>query len=83
MYCMYVEVFVNKCYLYFQALSHKTLVMLLGTDPSKHPDQPIPTTNPKVTFAYLKHMWKSSNRVLYVFLIFAKLNFEIFASCLT
>ncbi|WAR26259.1 MTOR-like protein [Mya arenaria] len=28
-----------------QGLSHKTLVMLLGTDPSKHPEQPIPTTH--------------------------------------
>ncbi|KAH3893902.1 hypothetical protein DPMN_018054 [Dreissena polymorpha] len=43
-------------------LSHKTLVMLLGTDPSKNPDQPIPTVQPKVTFAYLKHMWKNNQR---------------------
>ncbi|XP_053376740.1 serine/threonine-protein kinase mTOR-like [Mercenaria mercenaria] len=44
------------------ALSHKTLVMLLGVDPSKQPDQQIPTVNPKITFAYLKHMWKSNQR---------------------
>ncbi|XP_060595349.1 serine/threonine-protein kinase mTOR-like [Ruditapes philippinarum] len=44
------------------ALSHKTLVMLLGMDPSKQPDQQIPTVNPKITFAYLKHMWKNNQR---------------------
>jgi len=44
------------------ALSHKTLVMLLGTDPSKNPDQPIPATYPEVTFAYIKHMWKSDQK---------------------
>ena len=46
-----------------QALSHKTLVMLLGIDPSKNPDQPIPATYPEVTFAYIKHMWKSDQKV--------------------
>ncbi|KAK3104575.1 hypothetical protein FSP39_005244 [Pinctada imbricata] len=45
------------------ALSHKTLVMLLGIDPSKMPaDQTIPTTNPQVTFAYMKHMWKNNQK---------------------
>lgn len=44
------------------ALSQKTLVMLLGMDPAKNCDKPIPTTNPQVTFAYLKHMWKSSQK---------------------
>lgn len=38
-------------------LSHKTLVMLLGTDPSQHPDDPLPTIQPHVTFAYSKHLW--------------------------
>ena len=47
----------------FQALSHQTLVMLLGTDPSKHPDQPIPSKFPIVTFAYMKHMYKSGQKV--------------------
>lgn len=37
--------------------------MLLGTDPSKHHDQPLPTTHPTVTFAYLKHMWRSGKQV--------------------
>ena len=31
---------------------------LLGVDPSSQPDRIIPTTHPKVTFAYLKHMWQ-------------------------
>ncbi|KAL3862460.1 hypothetical protein ACJMK2_008424 [Sinanodonta woodiana] len=44
------------------SLSQKTLVMLLGIDPSKHPDQPIPTSNPKVTFAYMKHMYKNNQK---------------------
>nr|FAA04053.1 TPA: mechanistic target of rapamycin [Lymnaea stagnalis] len=44
------------------ALSHKTLVTLLGTDPSKKPDRFIPTTHPKVTFAYMKHMWKDNHK---------------------
>ncbi|CAH1240669.1 MTOR [Branchiostoma lanceolatum] len=44
------------------ALSHKTLTMLLGFDPSKHPDQPLPTNHPHVTFAYMKHMWRSNSR---------------------
>ncbi|XP_077998557.1 serine/threonine-protein kinase mTOR-like [Glandiceps talaboti] len=43
-------------------LSHKTLVMLLGMDPSKLPDQPFPTTHPHVTFAYMKHMWKNGEQ---------------------
>ncbi|XP_074653906.1 serine/threonine-protein kinase mTOR-like [Tubulanus polymorphus] len=42
------------------ALSHKTLVMLLGTDPDLNQDQVIPNTaHPKVAFAYMKHMWKN------------------------
>ncbi|XP_062572359.1 serine/threonine-protein kinase mTOR-like [Saccostrea cucullata] len=44
------------------ALSHKTLVMLLGMDPAKNTDKPIPTTNPQVTFAFLKHMWKNNQK---------------------
>ncbi|ESO95689.1 hypothetical protein LOTGIDRAFT_214800 [Lottia gigantea] len=44
------------------ALSHKTLVILLGMDPSSD-SRPIPTTYPHVTFAYLKHMWKNNQRV--------------------
>ena len=54
-----INCFIRK----WQALSHKTLVMLLGMDPAKNSDKPIPTTNPQVTFAYLKHMWKSSQKV--------------------
>lgn len=44
------------------ALSHKTLVVLLGTDPSKQADQPLPTTYPQVTFAYMKHMWNENKK---------------------
>ena len=46
-----------------QALSHKTLVMLLGTDPTKNTDQPIPTVSPEVTFTYMKHMWRNNQKV--------------------
>ncbi|BFZ23557.1 hypothetical protein BsWGS_26596 [Bradybaena similaris] len=44
------------------ALSHRTLVTLLGSDPLKQPDHVIPTTHPKVTYAYLKHMWKDNRK---------------------
>ncbi|XP_064459506.1 serine/threonine-protein kinase mTOR-like [Ornithodoros turicata] len=42
------------------AQSHRTLVTLLGADPSQNLNQPLPTTYPAVTFAYIKHMWKSN-----------------------
>lgn len=42
-------------------LSHKTLVMLLGTDPSKNPTDPLPCSQPQVTYAYSKHMSMSGN----------------------
>ena len=45
-----------------QALSNKLLVMLLGVDPSQAPHQPLPTEHPQVTFAYIKHTWKSSKQ---------------------
>ncbi|XP_002042098.2 serine/threonine-protein kinase Tor [Drosophila sechellia] len=37
-------------------LSHKTLVMLLGTDPKLNPNQPLPCNQPQVTYAYTKYM---------------------------
>nr|QXN57741.1 serine/threonine-protein kinase [Bemisia tabaci] len=43
-------------------LAHKTLVMLLGMDPSLHPDQPLPTTHPPVTFAYTKYLWMAGKK---------------------
>lgn len=46
-----------------QALAHKTLVLLLGVDPSKQLDHPLPTAHPHVTYAYMKYMWKSSRKV--------------------
>ncbi|KAL3228149.1 hypothetical protein MRX96_004063 [Rhipicephalus microplus] len=44
------------------AQSHRTLVTLLGTDPSLVPNQPLPTAYPAVTFAYIKHMWQSNQK---------------------
>ncbi|KAF5280820.1 hypothetical protein FQR65_LT14927 [Abscondita terminalis] len=43
-------------------LSHKTLVMLLGYDPSLHPEQTLPCNQPQVTFAYTKHLWMSGKK---------------------
>lgn len=43
-------------------LSHKTLVMLLGMDPSQSPSDPLPTNHPQVTFAYTKHLWCSGQK---------------------
>ncbi|PSN34470.1 Serine/threonine-protein kinase mTOR [Blattella germanica] len=43
-------------------LSHKTLVMLLGMDPSQNAEEPLPAHHPQVTFAYTKHMWMSGQR---------------------
>ncbi|KAH8412631.1 hypothetical protein KR009_003909 [Drosophila setifemur] len=37
-------------------LSHKTLVMLLGSDPKLNPHQPLPCNQPQVTYAYTKFM---------------------------
>uniref|UniRef100_A0A674NNJ5 Serine/threonine-protein kinase TOR n=1 Tax=Takifugu rubripes TaxID=31033 RepID=A0A674NNJ5_TAKRU len=45
------------------ALAHKTLVLLLGVDPSKQLDHPLPTAHPHVTYAYMKYMWKSSRKI--------------------
>ncbi|KAM9299260.1 serine/threonine-protein kinase mTOR [Gastrophryne carolinensis] len=45
------------------ALSHKTLVMLLGMDPALESDQPLPTAHPQVTYAYMKYMWKSTRKI--------------------
>ncbi|KAG8279048.1 hypothetical protein J6590_008066 [Homalodisca vitripennis] len=43
-------------------LSHKTLVMLLGVDPSLTPNDPLPTNHPQVTFAYTKHLWMAGQK---------------------
>ncbi|XP_059807691.1 serine/threonine-protein kinase mTOR isoform X1 [Hypanus sabinus] len=45
------------------ALAHKTLVQLLGVDPSKHLDQPLSTVHPHVTYSYMKYMWKSTRKI--------------------
>lgn len=44
-------------------LSHKTLVMLLGADPSENPEMPLPITNPQVTYAYTKHLWTAGDKM--------------------
>ena len=45
-------------------LSHKTLVSILGCDPSKNPaDQPVPSKDhPQATLAYCKHLWDSNGK---------------------
>lgn len=44
--------------------AHKTLVMLLGTDPSKNRDMPLPTHEPRLTLAYAKHLWVAGDKQL-------------------
>ncbi|KAK8751728.1 hypothetical protein OTU49_009992 [Cherax quadricarinatus] len=46
------------------ALSHKTLVRLLGCDPSTNPTQALPATHPHVTYQYCKHIYTYPNRRL-------------------
>lgn len=43
-------------------LSHRTLVEILGVDPTKNLDQPLPTEHPQATFAYCKHLWRASEK---------------------
>ncbi|XP_013189748.2 serine/threonine-protein kinase mTOR [Amyelois transitella] len=44
--------------------AHKTLVMLLGVDPSKNRDLPLPTHEPRLTLAYAKHLWVAGDKQL-------------------
>lgn len=44
--------------------AHRTLVMLLGTDPSQNRDMPLPTHEPRLTLAYAKHLWVAGDRQL-------------------
>lgn len=44
--------------------AHRTLVMLLGTDPSKNRDLPLPTHEPRLTLAYAKHLWVANDKIL-------------------
>jgi len=46
-----------------QALSHRTLVMLMGADPAKSQAELISAAEPHVAFAYLKHLWHSDRKV--------------------
>ncbi|XP_064091213.1 serine/threonine-protein kinase mTOR-like [Macrobrachium nipponense] len=43
-------------------LSHKTLVRLLGSDPSSNPQQALPANHPHVTYQYCKHIYTYPNR---------------------
>lgn len=45
-------------------LSHKTLVMLLGCDPSENTELDLPCGQPDVTFAYTKHLWMDGKEQL-------------------
>lgn len=60
--CLLSCKFSDSMFTLFQALAHKTLVLLLGVDPSKQLDHPLPTAHPHVTYAYMKYMWKSSRK---------------------
>ncbi|GBP30110.1 hypothetical protein EVAR_94953_1 [Eumeta japonica] len=44
--------------------AHKTLVMLLGSDPSKNRDLPLPIHEPRLTLAYAKHLWVAGDKQL-------------------
>ncbi|KPJ18652.1 Serine/threonine-protein kinase mTOR [Papilio machaon] len=44
--------------------AHRTLVMLLGIDPSKNRDLPLPTHEPRLTLAYAKHLWVAGDKQL-------------------
>jgi len=48
-----------------QALSHRTLVMLMGDDPAKRQTEVISAAEPHVAFAYLKHLWHSDKKVIW------------------
>eukprot|EP00095_Tigriopus_kingsejongensis_P005635 maker-scaffold420_size176246-snap-gene-0.24 protein:Tk05635 transcript:maker-scaffold420_size176246-snap-gene-0.24-mRNA-1 annotation:"target of rapamycin" len=43
-------------------LSHRTLVTILGTDPSTNLDRALPTHHPQATFAYCKHIWSTEQK---------------------
>ena len=44
--------------------AHRTLVMLLGIDPSKNRDMPLPSHEPRLTLAYAKHLWVAGDKQL-------------------
>ena len=49
--------------LMLQALSERTLVMLMGADPARSQTEVISAAEPHVAFAYLKHLWHSDKKV--------------------
>lgn len=44
--------------------AHRTLVMLLGSDPSVNRDLPLPHHEPRLTLAYAKHLWVAQDKQL-------------------
>lgn len=46
------------------AQAHRTLVMLLGCDPSANKDLPLPIHEPRLTLAYAKHLWVAGDKQL-------------------
>lgn len=47
-----------------QSQAHRTLVMLMGTDPSQNQELPLPTHEPRLTLAYAKHLWVAGDKQL-------------------
>ncbi len=45
-------------------LSHRTLVSILGKDPSDNLESALPTVHPQATFAYCKHLWASDQKTI-------------------
>nr|QHX41461.1 serine/threonine-protein kinase mTOR [Halisarca dujardinii] len=43
------------------AMSHRTLVELLGSDPT-HSDTPLPATRPLISYAFIKHTWHAEKK---------------------
>jgi FKBP12-rapamycin complex-associated protein len=44
------------------AMSHRTLVQLLGYDPATSPDQLLPSDQPLVSYAFIKHTWHAGKK---------------------
>lgn len=43
-------------------LSHKTLLMMLQTDPAENPEKLLPVNQPHVSYAYAKHLWMTGDQ---------------------
>jgi len=54
--------FTNLCHKHNRMkLAHQTLLRLLRCDPENDPEAVLPSSQPHVSVAYLKHMWKKSH----------------------